>query len=195
MKLLMKIHKPDDGCVTIDGIDVDGISRKSLRETVVYIPQEATVFSGTVADNITFLNPGISMEQVEEAAKTAGILDEVLEFSDGFNTVVGERGLSLSGGQRQRLAIARAVVLRPEVLILDDVLSSLDPRTENAVIENVKKTMEGKTLVVISNRISSVEGLDLVAVMKDGQIVESGTHEELMKKRGVYTALSELQSI
>lgn len=195
MKLLMKIHKPGDGRVTIDGINVDGISRKSLRETVVYIPQEATVFSGTVADNITFLNPDISMEQVEEAAKTACIFDEVLEFRDGFETVVGERGLSLSGGQRQRLAIARAVVLRPEVLILDDVLSSLDPQTENAVIENVKKVMKGKTLVAISNRISSIEGLDLIAVMKNGQIVESGTHEGLMKKRGVYMALSKLQSI
>ena len=195
MKLLMKINRPPDGRVTVDGVCVNRLSRKSLRETVVYVPQEVTVFSGTISDNITFINPDITRERVEEAAGTAGILDDVAGFRDGFETVVGERGLSLSGGQRQRLAIARALVLEPEVLILDDVLSSLDPRTENTVLRNVKKAMEGKTLVVISNRISSVAGLSRVAVMKDGKIVESGTHGELLEKGGVYRALERLQSI
>lgn len=195
MKLLMKINRPPDGRVTVDGVCVNRLSRKSLRETVVYVPQEVTVFSGTISDNITFINPDITRERVEEAAGTAGILDDVAGFRDGFETVVGERGLSLSGGQRQRLAIARALVLEPEVLILDDVLSSLDPRTENTVLRNVKRAMEGKTLVVISNRISSVAGLSRVAVMKDGKIVESGTHGELLEKGGVYRALERLQSI
>ena len=195
MKLLMKINRPPDGRITIDGVCVNRISRKSLRETVVYVPQEVTVFSGTISDNITFINPDISRERVEEAARIAGMLDDVRGFSDGFETVVGERGLSLSGGQRQRLAIARAMVLSPEVLILDDVLSSLDPRTENTVLRNVAEAMEGKTLVVISNRISSVAGLGRVAVMKDGRIVETGTHGELLEKGGVYTVLEKLQSI
>jgi len=195
MKLLMKINRPPDGRITIDGVCVNRISRKSLRETVVYVPQEVTVFSGTISDNITFINPDISRERVEEAARIAGMLDDVRGFSDGFETVVGERGLSLSGGQRQRLAIARAMVLSPEVLILDDVLSSLDPRTENTVLRNVAEAMEGKTLVVISNRISSVAGLGRVAVMKDGRIVETGTHAELLEKGGVYTVLEKLQSI
>ena len=195
MKLLMKINRPPDGRITIDGVCVNRVSRKSLRETVVYVPQEVTVFSGTISDNITFINPDISRERVEEAARIAGLLDDVRGFSDGFGTVVGERGLSLSGGQRQRLAIARAMVLSPEVLILDDVLSSLDPRTENTVLRNVAEAMEGKTLVVISNRISSVAGLGRVAVMKDGRIVETGTHAELLEKGGVYTALERLQSI
>lgn len=195
VKLLMKINRPPDGRITIDGVCVNRISRKSLRETVVYVPQEVTVFSGTISDNITFINPDISRERVEEAARIAGMLDDVRGFSDGFETVVGERGLSLSGGQRQRLAIARAMVLSPEVLILDDVLSSLDPRTENTVLRNVAEAMEGKTLVVISNRISSVAGLGRVAVMKDGQIVETGTHGELLEKGGVYTVLEKLQSI
>ena len=195
MKLLMKINRPPDGRITIDGVCVNRISRKSLRETVVYVPQEVTVFSGTISDNITFINPDISRERVEEAARIAGMLDDVRGFSDGFETVVGERGLSLSGGQRQRLAIARAMVLSPEVLILDDVLSSLDPRTENTVLRNVAEAMEGKTLVVISNRISSVAGLGRVAVMKDGRIVETGTHAELLEKGGVYTVLERLQSI
>ena len=195
VKLLMKINRPPDGRITIDGVCVNRISRKSLRETVVYVPQEVTVFSGTISDNITFINPDISRERVEEAARIAGMLDDVRGFGDGFETVVGERGLSLSGGQRQRLAIARAMVLSPEVLILDDVLSSLDPRTENTVLRNVAEAMEGKTLVVISNRISSVAGLGRVAVMKDGRIVETGTHGELLEKGGVYTVLEKLQSI
>ena len=194
MKLLMKIHEPGKGEITVDGIDINKISRKSLQETVVYVPQEITVFSGTVSDNITFINPDITREQVEWAAKTAGIYEQIMEFREGFETVVGERGLSLSGGQRQRLAIARALVLKPEVLILDDVLSSLDPQTESTVIANVIEAMRGKTVVIISNKTSSVNGLSQIAVMKDGQIIESGGRGELMEKRGVYHALERLQS-
>ena len=194
MKLLMKIHEPGTGRITVDGIDINKISRKSLQETIVYVPQEITVFSGTVSDNITFINPDITREQVEWAAKTAGIYEQIMEFREGFDTVVGERGLSLSGGQRQRLSIARALVLKPEVLILDDVLSSLDPQTESIVIANVIEAMRGKTVVIISNKISSVNGLSQIAVMKDGQIIESGGRGELTEKRGVYHALEKLQS-
>ena len=194
MKLLMKIHDAESGAITVDGININGISRKSLQETIVYVPQEITVFSGTVSDNITFINPNITREQVEQAARTAGIYEQIMEFQGGFETVVGERGLSLSGGQRQRLAIARALVLKPEVLILDDVLSSLDPRTENTVITNVVEAMRGRTVVIISNKISSVSGLSRIAVMKDGRIIESGGRGELMERRGVYRALEKLQS-
>ncbi len=194
MKLLMKIHEPGTGRITVDGIDINKISRKSLQETIVYVPQEITVFSGTVSDNITFINPNITREQVEWAAKTAAIYEQIMEFREGFDTVVGERGLSLSGGQRQRLSIARALVLKPEVLILDDVLSSLDPQTESTVIANVIEAMRGKTVVIISNKISSVNGLSQIAVMKDGQIIESGGRGELTEKRGVYHALEKLQS-
>ncbi|MCY3624956.1 MAG: ABC transporter ATP-binding protein [Candidatus Dadabacteria bacterium] len=195
MKLLMKIHETEPGAITVDGIDIREISRKSLQETIVYVPQEITVFSGTVYDNITFINPSITREQVERAAKTAGIYEQIMEFQQGFDTVVGERGLSLSGGQRQRLAIARALVLNPEVLILDDVLSSLDPQTENTVITNVIEAMRGRTVVIISNRISSVGGLSRIAVMKNGEIIESGERRELVERRGVYYALERLQSV
>lgn len=195
MKLLMKIHETEPGEITVDGIDIRKISRKSLQETIVYVPQEITVFSGTVYDNITFINPSITREQVEQAAKTAGIYEQIMEFQQGFDTVVGERGLSLSGGQRQRLAIARALVLKPEVLILDDVLSSLDPQTENTVITNVIEAMRGRTVVIISNRISSVVELSRIAVMKNGEIIESGGRGELMEQRGVYYALEKLQSV
>lgn len=195
MKLLMKIHETEPGKITVDGINIREISRKSLQETVVYVPQEITVFSGTVYDNITFINPSITREQVEQAAKTAGIYEQIMEFQQGFDTVVGERGLSLSGGQRQRMAIARALVLKPEVLILDDVLSSLDPQTENTVITNVIEAMRGRTVVIISNRISSVVGLSRIAVMKNGEIIESGERRELVERRGVYYALEKLQSV
>ncbi len=194
MKTLMKMHEAKEGRITIDGIDINEISRKDLRQTIVCVPQETTVFSGTITDNITFINPNITRKQVEWAAKTAGIYEQIMEFAEGFETVVGERGLSLSGGQRQRLAIARALVLDPNVLILDDVLSSLDPQTENAVIDNLLEAMRGKTLVIISNRTSSVSRLSKIAVMKDGQIVETGSYEELMEKRGIYSALEKLQS-
>ena len=194
MKTLMKMHEAKEGRITIDGIDINEISRKDLRQTIVCVPQETTVFSGTITDNITFINPNITRKQVEWAAKTAGIYEQIMEFAEGFETVVGERGLSLSGGQRQRLAIARALVLNPNVLILDDVLSSLDPQTENAVIENLLEAMRGKTLVIISNRTSSVSRLSKIAVMKDGQIVETGSYEELMERRGIYSALEKLQS-
>lgn len=195
MKLLMKIHETEPGKITVDGINIREISRKSLQETIVYVPQEITVFSGTVYDNITFINPSITREQVEQAAKAAGIYEQIMEFQQGFDTVVGERGLSLSGGQRQRLAIARALVLKPEVLILDDVLSSLDLQTENTVITNVIEAMRGRTVVIISNRISSVVGLSRIAVMKNGEIIESGERRELVERRGVYYALERLQSV
>jgi len=182
--LLTRIEDPPDGSIFIDGLDIKKIKRDSLRHGIIYVPQETTVFSGTIKDNISFMNPDITDEQIENAAKTTEIYDEIMQFPGGFDTRVGERGLSLSGGQRQRLALARAILLKPKVLILDDVFSSLDLKTESLVLRNLRQEMKGSTLLAISSRVPSISGFDSIAVFDDGRLVELGTHEQLMAKSG-----------
>lgn len=195
INLLMKIYKPDEGEILIDDIDLNHIKSERLQDTIVYVPQETTVFSGTILDNITFMNPTLSEHQVIEAAKDAAIYDEIKEFPDGLNTVVGERGLSLSGGQRQRIAIARALLLNPKVLILDDVLSSLDLQTENRVLKNIRKSLDDKTIITISSRVPSISSFDEIAVFENGRIIESGNHQELINTEGIYSSLYKVQTI
>ncbi|MEE8298217.1 MAG: ATP-binding cassette domain-containing protein, partial [Thermodesulfobacteriota bacterium] len=132
---------------------------------------------------------------IQEASRLAGIYDEIMEFPGEFDARVGERGLSLSGGQRQRLALARAILLEPRVLILDDVFSSLDLKTENLVLKNLGAIMNGKTLIVISSRVPSISGFDRIAVFEKGRVVEIGNHEELMAKQGIYESLYRVQTI
>ncbi len=192
--LLTRIEEPPEDTVFIDGIDVKKIKRTSLREGVIYVPQETTVFSGTIKDNISFMNPEISDEQIENAAKATEIYNEIMQFPGGFEARVGERGLSLSGGQRQRLALARAILLKPRVLILDDVFSSLDLKTESLVLKNLRKEMKGSTLLAISSRVPSISGFDSIAVFDEGKLVELGTHQELMAMNGIYHGLYKIQT-
>lgn len=192
--LLTRIEEPPDNSVFIDGYDVKKIKRDCLRHGVIYVPQETTVFSGTISDNISFMNPEISDEQIENAAKTTEIYDEIMKFPGGFDARVGERGLSLSGGQRQRLALARAILLKPKVLILDDVFSSLDLQTESLVLRNLRKEMKGTTLLAISSRVPSISGFDKIAVFDEGSLVELGTHLELMAQNGIYHGLYKIQT-
>ncbi|MCC6711728.1 MAG: ABC transporter ATP-binding protein, partial [Candidatus Dadabacteria bacterium] len=193
-QLLTRVEEPPFGTVFIDGVDVRDIKKESLRKGVVYVPQETTVFSGTVRDNISFMNPALTDEEIENAARIAEIYDDIMEFPGGFDTRVGERGLTLSGGQRQRLALARAILLKPSVLILDDVFSSLDLRTESLVLRNLRKEMKGRTLLAISSRVPSISGFDFVAVFERGRLVESGGHGELMHKNGIYAGLYRIQT-
>ncbi len=192
--LLTRIEDPPDGSIFIDGLDIKKIKRDSLRHSIIYVPQETTVFSGTLKDNISFMNPDITEEQIENAAKTTEIYDEIMQFPGGFDARVGERGLSLSGGQRQRLALARAILLKPKVLILDDVFSSLDLKTESLVLRNLRQEMKGSTLLAISSRVPSISGFDSIAVFDEGRLVELGTHEQLMSKSGIYHGLYKIQT-
>lgn len=192
--LLTRIEDPPDGSIFVDGLDIKTIKRDSLRHGIIYVPQETTVFSGTIKDNISFMNPEITEEQIEQAVKTTEIYDEIMQFPGGFDARVGERGLSLSGGQRQRLALARAILLKPKVLILDDVFSSLDLKTESLVLRNLRREMKGTTLLAISSRVPSISGFDSIAVFDEGELAELGTHQELMAKNGIYHGLYKIQT-
>lgn len=193
-QLLTRVEEPPENTIFVDGVDVRKIKRDSLSEGIVYVPQETTVFSGTVRDNISFMNPGLTESDVESAARVAEIYDEIMDFPGGFDARVGERGLSLSGGQRQRIALARAVLLKPGVLILDDVFSSLDLKTESMVLRNLRKEMKGRTLIAISSRVPSISGFDYIAVFDNGRLVEYGSHSELMFENGIYAGLYKIQS-
>lgn len=192
--LLTRIEDPPDGSIFIDGMDIKKIKRGSLRKGIIYVPQETTVFGGTIRDNISFMNPEITEAQIEDAAKIAEIYDEIMEFPGGFDARVGERGLSLSGGQRQRVALARAILLKPSVLILDDVFSSLDLKTESLVLRNLRREMKESTLLAISSRVPSISGFDSIAVFENGRLVELGNHDELMAKSGIYHGLYKIQT-
>ncbi|MEW6145139.1 MAG: ABC transporter ATP-binding protein [Thermodesulfobacteriota bacterium] len=192
--LLTRVEEPPENTMFVDGVDVRKINRDSLREGIVYVPQETTVFSGTVRDNISFMNPALTDSDIENAARIAEIYDEIQDFPGGFDARVGERGLSLSGGQRQRIALARAVLLKPRVLILDDVFSSLDLKTESMVLRNLRREMKGRTLLAISSRVPSISGFDAIAVFDNGKLVEYGTHSELMSRNGIYAGLYKIQT-
>jgi len=195
LKLLMKIDEPSSNHIFIDSIDLAKIRKEDIRKNIIFVPQETTVFSGTIKDNISFMNPSVKEEDIVRASKLAQIYDEIVEFPDSFDTRVGERGLSLSGGQRQRIAIARAILLDPKVLILDDVFSSLDLQTENVVMRNLREIMKQKTLIAVSSRVPSISGLDEIIVFENGKIVEEGSHETLMQKNGIYASLYSIQTI
>ena len=195
MSLLMKIYETEDNHIFVDGTDINRIPRSRIQEAVVYVPQDTTIFSGTVTDNITFMNPDLTEHQIVEAAKISAIYEDIVQFPNGFNTIVGERGLSLSGGQRQRIAIARAMLLKPRVLILDDVLSSLDLQTESVVFKNIINEMRGNTLISVSSRVPSISGFDNIAVFENGKIVEFGNHNELKDIEGIYSHMYRMQTI
>ncbi|MEM4409605.1 MAG: ATP-binding cassette domain-containing protein, partial [Candidatus Caldarchaeum sp.] len=195
LKLILRVIEPDFGTIFVNGsFDVRMIKISSLRKGIVFVPQEAFIFSGSIRDNIAFMNQDITDEEIVEAARIAQIYDDVMGFKDGFDTLIGERGLTISGGQRQRLALARALVMNPRVLVLDDVLSSLDLKTESEVLRNLRRTMRGRTLIVVSSRVPSISGFDRIAVLDEGRVVELGSHEELIERDGIYASLYSVQA-
>ncbi|GDX40833.1 multidrug ABC transporter ATP-binding protein [Armatimonadota bacterium] len=194
VSLLMRFYDPDLGRVLIDGKEARGYSLHALRASMAIVPQEVLLFGGTIAENIAYGRPGASQTEVEEAARKANAHLFISEFPEGYETIVGERGVKLSGGQRQRVAIARAILRNPAILILDEATSSLDSESESLVQQALETLMQGRTSVIIAHRLATIREADCIYVIKDGEVVEQGTHAELVAhEEGVYRNLSELQ--
>jgi len=180
--LVSRLYDPDNGSILIDGKDIKTLNLDILRKSVGYVPQDVFLFSETIAENIAFgTQLAISREEIEQAAKNAEIYDNIKGFPNGFETKLGERGITISGGQKQRISIARAIVGKPHILIFDDCLSAVDTETEKGIINNLTSVMKDKTTLIISHRVSSVAHCDQIFVLDDGKVLEQGTHESLLK--------------
>jgi len=195
VSLIPRLEDAAAGMVLIDGDPIRSFPLAGLRSSVGFVPQETFLFSDTIRHNISFGAPEATDEQIEDAAGIAHIRTEILEFPRGFDTMVGERGVTLSGGQKQRTAIARAVVRDPRILILDDALASVDTYTEERILSGLAKVMDGRTTIFISHRISTARNADQIAVLVQGRIAELGTHDELIARNGYYTSLFEKQRL
>jgi ATP-binding cassette subfamily B protein len=195
VNLLPRLFDVTSGSITIDGQDVRTASLPALRSWIGFVPQDSFLFSSRIKDNIAFALPEINEERVRWAAGVASLARDVDDFSRGYETVVGERGMTLSGGQKQRLTLARALVSDPPILVLDDALSSVDTQTERAILQALRDTTQGKTVVVISHRISAVRDADLIVVLDEGRIVETGTHASLVENGGVYADIFQQQAL
>ena len=193
--LIPRIYDAPPDTVLLDGVPIRQIPLETLRRHIAFVPQETFLFSETISENIKFGSPGASGQELERAADISNILPEIRDFPKGFETMVGERGLTLSGGQKQRTAISRAVIRNPKILILDDALSSVDTGTEERILSHLTHVMAGRTTLLISHRVSTVQNADEIVVLDDGEIVEQGTHPALLALNGFYTELYNRQLI
>ena len=193
MNLVTRLLDAEPQQVLIDGRPIREMPLRTLRASIGYVPQETFLFSETIAENIAFGVEHATQEEIERAAVEAGIAEDVLEFPKGYQTLVGERGITLSGGQKQRTAIARALIRRPKILILDDSLSSVDTYTEEEILGHLRRIMRGRTSLIVSHRVSTVKDADLIVVLEDGRIAERGTHDSLITRGGLYAELYEKQ--
>ena len=195
LKLLIREFDATDGTIYIGEYRIKDYTLTSLRESIGYVPQEHFLFSATVGENIAFAKPNATQQEIEHAAYLSHIHSDITGFTDGYKTLVGERGVSLSGGQKQRISIARAILLNPEILILDDSLSAVDAKTEETILQNLKRSRENKTTIITSHRLSAVQHANLIIVLNHGEIVQRGTHEELMDEEGWYKNMYQQQQL
>jgi len=188
-ELIARLYDVTEGEITIDGVAIDQLNLYDLRRAIGFVPQEAFLFSDTVGNNIRFGKKDASDELVEKAAKNAHIHDNIIQFSQGYNTLVGERGVTLSGGQKQRISIARALIKDPQIFVFDDCLSAVDTETEEVILTNLQRISKDKTTVIIGHRVSSAKNADLIIVLDEGRIIQKGTPEELLSQEGFYQNL------
>lgn len=193
VSLIARFYDPSQGVVKIDGTDIRRFKQQSLRQQISFVLQETILFRGPLWQNIAYGNPEASRKEIERAAELANAMEFIEKLPEGLNTIVGERGMTLSGGQRQRIAIARAIIRNTPILILDEPTSGLDSASEKLVFEALDRLMEGKTAVVIAHRLSTIRRADVIFVLKEGEIVDQGKHEQLMKRGGIYSELYDIQ--
>ncbi|WP_425636362.1 ABC transporter ATP-binding protein [Algoriphagus yeomjeoni] len=192
--LLMRMYDPNSGVIKVDGKPIDSLSVSDLRRQIGYVPQDVFLFSDSIGNNIAFGIEESDPRIIEQAAKDADVYQNIIEFPKGFETMLGERGITLSGGQKQRVSIARAIAKEPKILILDDCLSAVDTKTENVILTALKNIMQNRTSIIISHRVSSAKLADQIIVLDDGRVIEQGNHKTLMAQKGVYAELYEKQT-
>ena len=186
INLLMRLYDPDEGSILIDGVPINAISKNNLHSQIGVVLQETYLFSGTLLENIRYANPDASRIEVIRAAKIANSHDFITNFPNGYDTYVGEHGYTLSGGERQRIAIARAILHNPRIIILDEATSSLDTETEYQIQEALERLIEGRTTFAIAHRLSNLRKVDRIVVLDNHRIAEVGSHNELIRKKGIY---------
>ncbi len=186
LKLLLREYDVEDGSINLNNHNIKDYKLKDLRSLIGYVPQDQVLFAMSIKENIRFADTKYTDKQVEDITKVCGIYDDIVNMTDGFNTIIGERGVSLSGGQKQRIAMSRALIMNPEILILDDSLSAVDAKTEHLILENLKEERSGKTTIITAHRLSAIVHADLIIVMDNGKIIERGTHDQLIAQDGWY---------
>ena len=195
LQLLSKTYLPHSGKVSLGGFALDEYAQKDIREIMGVVPQQPFLFSDTIAHNIRFGKPDATEQEIEKAAKQAAVHKNIVEFTAGYETMLGERGITLSGGQKQRVSIARALIKNPKILLLDDCLSAVDTETEEAILNALKKNNKDTSTIIVCHRVSSAKNADYILILKDGEIVQYGTHKDLVSQAGYYKELYEEQRI